>query len=203
MKHILTDLGGVVVDLYWIEFAQKVLGKHYELDELIQMWHKCKSTNEYETGKQKNFDEFIRQYLIECNINISHNEMKHYFLDIIGAPKKRFFEIFEGFKRKGYILSVLSNTNPAHVNFLDRKYDLFRLFDYKFFSHETGYLKPHKEAYECAIKKLNASPSDIFFFDDARINIKAAISVGLNAFQVTSPQEIYDVIKISNNKIKY
>ena len=60
---------------------------------------------------------------------------------------------------------------------------------------ETGYLKPQKEAYEHVIKKLKAIPSDIFFFDDANINVKAAISAGLNAFQATSPQEIYDIME--------
>jgi FMN phosphatase YigB (HAD superfamily) len=43
-------------------------------------------------------------------------------------------------------------------------------------------------------KSLKAKPSDIFFFDDANINVKAAISVGINAFQATSPQEIYNIM---------
>ena len=42
MKHIVTDMGGVIIDLYWIESIQKVIGKTYDLDELIQIWHKCK-----------------------------------------------------------------------------------------------------------------------------------------------------------------
>ena len=194
MKHIVTDMGGVIIDLYWIESIQKAIGKTYELDELVQLWHKCKSTREYETGKQKDFDEFIRQFLSEFKITITQEEMKQYFMGVVGAPKDGFFEIFSGLKEKGYILSVLSNTNPAHVNFLTEKYDLFRLFDHKFFSHEIGYLKPQKEAYEYVVTSLKAKPSDIFFFDDANVNVKAAVSVGINAFQVTSPQEIYSTI---------
>jgi putative hydrolase of the HAD superfamily len=120
--------------------------------------------------------------------------MKKYFMNVAGAPKDGFFEIFEEFKSKGYVLSVFSNTNPAHANFLNEKYDLFRLFDNKFLSYETGYVKPKKQAYKYVIKKLNAKPSDIYFFDDASINVKAAISVGLNAFRVTSPQEIYSIM---------
>jgi FMN phosphatase YigB (HAD superfamily) len=141
MKHIVTDMGGVIIDLYWAESIQKVIGKNYELDELVQIWMKSKSTSEYDTGKQKDFDEFIRQFLAEFKVNITSEELKQYFMGVVGAPKDGFFEIFNGFKKKGYILSVLSNTNPAHVNFLTEKYDLFRLFDYKFFSHEIGCMK--------------------------------------------------------------
>ena len=195
MKHIVTDMGGVIINLYWSESIQKVIGKNYELDELMQIWMQGKSTSEYETGKQKDFDEFIRQFLVEFKVDISHAEMKYYFMSFVGAPKDGFYEIFEGFKKKGYSLSVLSNTNPAHINFLTKKYDLFRPFDHNFFSHETGYLKPQREAYECVIKKLKADPSEIYFFDDTNINIKGAHAVGINAFQVTSPQEIYNIVE--------
>lgn len=195
MKHIVTDMGGVIIDLYWTEFVQKIIGQKYEIDELIQLWMRGKSTNDYETGKQKNFDKFIQHFLTEFNVKISHEEMRQYFLGVIGAPQKDFFKIFEEFKRQGYCLSVLSNTNPAHVAFLTEKYDLFRLFDYKFFSHEIGYMKPDKRIYEYVIKKLGISPSDIYFFDDAKTNVDGARTLGINAFQVTSPQEIFEALE--------
>jgi len=191
MKHIVTDMGGVIIELYWEFYAAKMLEKEYSIEELQKLWVTSNATKQFETGKIS-FDEFADAIIKEFKVSLSSEEIKKNFCAITGPPKPKFFELFAELK-KHFTLSVLSNTNQPHIDFLKKKYDLFRLFDNLFFSYEIGMMKPFPEIFEYVIKKLNTKPKDILFFDDSSINTQAANMLGINAFVVTSPQQIYDI----------
>lgn len=191
MKHIVTDMGGVMIELYWEYYAAKMLEKEYSIEELQKLWVTSEATKNFETGKIS-LDEFADKIIEEFKVKLTPEEIKKNFCAITGPPKPKFKEVFTELK-KHFTLSVLSNTNPPHVECLRQKYDLFALFDRLFFSYEIGLMKPFPEIFEYVIKKLNCKPSDILFFDDSRINVEAAKRLGINAFVVTSPQDIYDI----------
>ncbi|HBM15506.1 MAG TPA: hypothetical protein DD381_04065 [Lentisphaeria bacterium] len=191
MKHLVTDMGGVIIELYWEFYAAKMLQKEFTIEELQKLWITSDSTRNFETGKIS-FDEFADELIKEFNVSLSPEEIKKNFCSITGPPKPNFVELFSKLK-KYYNLSVLSNTNEIHIDFLRQKYDLFKIFDRLFFSYEIGLMKPFPEIFKYVIKELNTVPENIFFFDDSKINVESAKNLGINAFVVTSPQEIYDI----------
>lgn len=191
MKYIVTDMGGVLIDLYWEVYAAKILGKKYSLEELQKLWITSEATKNFETGKSS-FEEFACAIISEFKVKLTPEEIKKNFCAIIGLPKPKFFELFSELK-KNFNLSVLSNTNQPHVQYLKSKYNLFGAFDHLFFSYEIGLLKPFPEIFIYVIEALKSKPEDILFFDDCKLNVNAAAKLGINSFAVTSPQEIYDI----------
>lgn len=184
-------MGGVLIDLYWEFYSAKMLGKEYSLEELQKLWVTSDATKNFETGKIS-FDQFASDIISEFKVKLTPEEIKKNFCAITGPPKLKFFELFSELK-KSFNLSILSNTNLPHVQYLREKYDLFKIFDNLFFSYEIGIMKPFPEIFMYVIKELKAKPEDILFFDDSKLNVDAASKVGIKSFVVTSPQEIYDI----------
>lgn len=83
-------------------------------------------------------------------------------------------------KKKGYIVSLLSNYSREGGKRMREKEHLDKVFDPMLISAETGLAKPHPEAFHDLLKKLNLKPSEVLFIDDARINIKSAQKIGIN-----------------------
>lgn len=59
-----------------------------------------------------------------------------------------------------------------------------------YFSDEIGAVKPDRKIFEHVIDDLGAPPERVFFFDDTSVNVRAARSVGLTAFEVDGIAEL-------------
>ena len=53
--------------------------------------------------------------------------------------------LLETLKNNNVELIILSNTCPAHIDFIQRKFSILKLFDAHIFSYEIGFRKPEKE----------------------------------------------------------
>lgn len=95
--------------------------------------------------------------------------------------------IIASLKAAGYRLGILSNTCPAHWDFLysDRRYRILGndLFDVYALSYELHTMKPEPTIYRLAAEIAGVEPSDIFFIDDRADNVAAACSAGYDAVQ--------------------
>ncbi|MDD3481058.1 MAG: HAD family phosphatase, partial [Patescibacteria group bacterium] len=49
-----------------------------------------------------------------------------------------------------------------------------------FVASEIGFVKPHKEAFEYVLKRLNVKPIESVFVDDSAINVEGAKKLGIN-----------------------
>lgn len=84
----------------------------------------------------------------------------------------------------GYRTAILSNTNYIHWNYsLEHIFTADGLtiddyFDDIFLSCDLQMVKPDACIYEETAKRLGVEPSEIFFIDDSRKNIDAAIAAG-------------------------
>lgn len=196
VKYIVTDMGGVIIELYWEFYAEKMLGRKYSNEELQKLWVTSAATKNFETGKIS-FDEFTSAIISEFKVSLTPAEIKKNFCAITGPPKPRFHELFSELKKK-FKLAILSNTNRPHIEYLKNKYNLFEDFDALFFSYEIGLMKPFPEVFEYVLKALKASPEEVLFFDDSKLNVDAAKKLNINSFVVNSPQEIYDIAMTFN-----
>mgnify|MGYP001597752969 CR=1 FL=1 len=188
-KYILTDMGGVLLNLNWEETVKKMLSLDYSLEKLMVEWLKIKSNVLFETGKI-NFGQYANSLIKEFNLKMSAEKVKQYYMEIIGTPKDYLYETIRNLK-KNFNLAILSNTTSPHIEYIKEKYKIFSDFDYLFFSYEIKYMKPSIEAFEVAVEKMSAKKENVLFFDDCKMNVDGAISFWLkNSFLVSSPQEI-------------
>jgi len=82
-----------------------------------------------------------------------------------------------------YQLVALSNSNSSHWQFLRRNFDVMRVPHSLYASHEIGFAKPNRKAYEFVLRSEGRSARDTIFVDDSETNIEAAKTLGLQAIQ--------------------
>lgn len=76
--------------------------------------------------------------------------------------------------RAGVTVAVISNTNAAHVAWLDEHIPELRHFDLVMMSNEVGMLKPTPAIFRLALELLDVAPADAIFIDDLLVNVEAA-----------------------------
>lgn len=96
-------------------------------------------------------------------------------------------------QRPGTTVAVMSNTNAAHVLWLDEHLPELREFDLVMMSNEVRLLKPDPAIFETALDLLNVAAEQALFIDDIAENVAAAQALGMAGivhtdWAVTRPQ---------------
>ncbi|MGF1460799.1 MAG: HAD family hydrolase [Leptolyngbyaceae cyanobacterium] len=193
ITHIVADMGGVLVQLQWSERISHLLGRSVPIEELHQLWINAKSTVDFETGRT-NFDEFARDFIQEFRLEVSPSIVQAEFLEFVQAPMANCDRLLQNLKQT-YHLSLLSNTNPAHYQKLRDRYHFYEPFDAVFLSHELGLMKPDLAIFQHVLTQLRVIPDAVAFFDDGAQNVAAAQKLGIQAYQVHSPDELWAVVQ--------
>ncbi|MFZ5953131.1 MAG: HAD family hydrolase [Candidatus Rifleibacteriota bacterium] len=189
---VLSDLGGVLIDLNWESSARKLFGKSLQRHELLSHWLSLQSVKEFEAG-QCDFGEFHRAFCQETGSWLPLKDFEKEFLSIIGPVKPDCIAIMEELKRH-YRLAMLSNTNHRHIDLLRNQTSLLECFDELFLSYRMHLIKPDPMIFRKVCEQLNTVPEKVFFFDDSLTNVTAAQNEGLHAWQVNSPGEILEIM---------
>ena len=193
ITHIVSDMGGVLIELQWVERVKKLLNRPMTVDEVHKLWASTPSTADFESGRS-DFDGFTTAFIQEFDLAIAPEILQHEFLEIVQAPLPQCNEVLSALKPH-YHLSLLSNTNPAHYERLRDRYDFFDYFDQLFLSYKIGIMKPSAAIFEHLLKTLGTAAETVAFFDDGTRNVEAARAVGIQAYRVDSPAEIMAVVK--------
>jgi len=82
-------------------------------------------------------------------------------------------------QRPATTVAIISNTNDAHVRWLDAHLPELMVFDLVMMSNEVGALKPAPVIYELALELLSVLPGQAIFIDDLAANVAAATALGM------------------------
>ena len=104
-------------------------------------------------------------------------------------------EIIKTLKKKGFTQACLTNNfipdndNQPDMIDLNKKTEIFNLFDFVFESKEIGLRKPDQAFYDYVLEKVDTSPEKIIFLDDLGINLKPAKAMGITTIKVLSESQ--------------
>ena len=104
-------------------------------------------------------------------------------------------EIIKTLKKKGFTQACLTNNfipdndNQPDMIDLNKKTEIFNLFDFIFESKEIGLRKPDQAFYDYVLEKVDTSPEKIIFLDDLGINLKPAKAMGITTIKVVSESQ--------------
>ena len=84
---------------------------------------------------------------------------------------------------------IPSDENQPDMIDLDKKTEVFNLFDFVFESKEIGLRKPDQAFYDYVLEKVGISPKKIIFLDDLGINLKPAKAMGMTTIKVISESQ--------------
>jgi HAD superfamily hydrolase (TIGR01549 family) len=76
-------------------------------------------------------------------------------------------------------VGVISNTNEAHVYWLDEYLPELAELDLVMMSNEVGLAKPDPEIFRLALELLDLPPHQAIFIDDLAVNVQAAQALGI------------------------
>jgi putative hydrolase of the HAD superfamily len=88
----------------------------------------------------------------------------------------------------GLKLAILSNIPHDFLALARGTIPVFDLPHVGIFSCEVGYIKPEEPIYRLLLAALGCEPEELVFFDDMRINIDMARSLGIHAFLWKDPE---------------
>ncbi len=198
IKTIIFDLGGVVIDLDFSIFYNKIISQSpLENPKTPIMLEFFRQIGNYSKGKI-NDDEF---YQFACNLlqvsTLEKLDFFNAFNSIISGFDHEVIELIKELRSKyRYKLIALSNINYSHWNYvLNKNWDFIEFFDELILSHEINLNKPDPKIFEYAIKKAGCEPEEIVFIDDGLNNIRSAQVFGIKGIKFTDIEELIEELK--------
>ena len=117
-------------------------------------------------------------------LNLLEGDLRLGMVDIIKTLKKMKFT--QACLTNNFIPD---NENQPDMIDLNKKAEIFSLFDFIFESKEIGLRKPDQAFYDHVIKEVNILPNKIIFLDDLGINLKPAKAMGITTIKVISESQ--------------
>jgi HAD superfamily hydrolase (TIGR01509 family) len=87
-------------------------------------------------------------------------------------------------------LGLLSNTDPLHVEHMEKHFTFGRYFTTRIYSCAVGTSKPSPTIYKLAVEAMGLSPADVVYVDDVAEFVDAARSYGLDAIQFRDRSDV-------------
>lgn len=189
-NNLIFDLGNV---LFHLDFTSTVelIKKHYtDHDQAEDIMKKVIRGADFEDFNKGRISE--RQYFLSCREylwpELQEQEFWKHYTGIF-RPNLALIEKLPLLAQKSDLF-VLSNTDSAHIAFLENRYpETFSFFKGKVYSYQVGLMKPDVEIYEYILNQYELDPQSTVFIDDLPENIKAAQSCGMEGVLFTSTQQ--------------
>jgi putative hydrolase of the HAD superfamily len=171
---LLFDLGGVLIESTMFSELKRLMNSDATEAALIERWLRNPLTRRFELG-QCSASEFAESVVREFELPIDGAS----FLTAFAGWPKGFYAGAESTLaqlRRDHTVCCLSNSNSVHWNDA-----LTSHFDFAFSSHLIGHIKPDASAFTFVLESVGVPAQQVYFFDDAIVNVEAARRIGLNA----------------------
>lgn len=189
-KTLIFDLGNVIISFSHDKMYTQVARLcEMNVDTIKDLFEESRIGMQYERGLVSS-EEIISFLSEKSGKTLDYSEVMGAGSDIF-TPRHEMVDLLKALKKKGYRLILLSNTNEAHYEFINREYSFFNLFDHLILSYEVGAVKPESAIYEHALKHASCSPHECYYIDDIPEYIEAAAMLGIRGHTFTSPSHLY------------
>ena len=180
IKTVLFDVSNVLVFFSHAQMLSQIsLCTGLPLEKVQDLLLKDQLRDRYEVGRVSS-EELYRIFRILSPKPFTPAELYRAASDIF-APNEPIYPLVRSLKEKGLRLVLLSNTSPAHFEFIKERYPVLNLFDATVLSYEVGTCKPHPEIYQAALNAARCSAQECFYTDDIPAFIEGAKALGIDA----------------------
>ena len=193
-KAIIFDLGGVILNINY----QNTIDKFSKLGvkNASAFYSKKMQSdlfNQIETGKITT-EKFLSVLKKETNKATIYQVEKAWNSMLLDLPKERIVLLKK--LSQDYPIFLLSNTNAIHISAI-KEYlgesiytNFYSLFNKVYYSHEIGFRKPNKEAFQLILKENNLKANEVLFIDDSPQHIQGAKKLGIKTYHLKDQEEI-------------
>jgi len=190
------DLGNTVVKLAYERVLQRICMHTVRTsrDEMMSLLEKAGGYRDLERG-QVTFVEFYEFLRDTAGYKGSVGSLRDIWMDFFDGPIDGIEHVLDRV-RKQYRVAFASNSNEIHADLIPRQYaPLFRKDERFIFSHLHKCAKPDTVFYERMLNVLGALPANVVFVDDLYENVRAAMEVGIRAYQFRDAISLLDELE--------
>ena len=198
IKAIVFDLGGVVLDLDFSNFYNRIITQSpLNKPQTPIMLEFFRQSDIYHQGNMSD-KEF---YQLACDllqiVMLNQSEFFNAFNSIISGFNPDVVEIIRQIRDNGrYKLLALSNVNASHWDYIQKKkWEFIDYFDELILSHEIHLIKPDPKVFNYTIQKVGCKPNQIVFIDDGLNNVRSARELGIIGIKYTNKDELIEELK--------
>jgi glucose-1-phosphatase len=181
VKVIIFDLGNTLIRFDHNISAKKLANLfHLDSEKVRSLFFDSEITREFEKGlmSPKVFHSRMMEHL---NIKMPFKDFASIWNDIFWEDKES-CDIARQLKAR-YKLFLLSNVNRLHFEYIEKKFEIIKIFDEVILSYVVGAQKPEKLIFEDAIRRAGGDRSQVIYIDDREDLIKEATSIGIESIK--------------------
>ena len=198
IRNLVFDLGNVLISFVPSEYLKK---KNYP--EIIRNTILTEIFNSEEWLKLDNGDitlnEAIESLSLKSSLKREEIALVFSFRIDIMFPLDDNVRLLPALKKQGFKLYYLSNFPLDIFEEIKNDYFFFRYFDGGIISSEVKLSKPDVRIFKFIIDKYSFKPEESLYIDDIEINVKSAISSGMQGLTTYgSPKIAEELEKILN-----
>lgn len=194
IKLVIFDLGKVIVDFSREDIAKGLAGfsalnQYQNPDNIINYLFDTgyKEVTQYEEGNITS-EEFFRRLKEIFGLDMSYEGFKSVWSEIF-VENDGIAELI-GSLKKDFPLSLLSNTNELHFEYIKNQFPVIHEFDEWILSYKIGKMKPDSEIFRTALSRAEVNPEEAIFIDDIGEYVLAAQEMGIHAVEFKSAEQI-------------
>lgn len=182
IENIIFDLGNTLVYFDFCYFYDRVALHEKNLN--ARTFRNFIINNKYDikiTRGTITVKELFKILKRKFKLKIGYSDFLFFYSDIfwVNSQMKTFLEKIARIKR--FRIFLLSNTDSAHINFIDRNFPFIRLLKKRVLSYKVRLNKPQKKIFQLILQKYRLDPSKTLLIDDMKDNVVASESLGIKA----------------------
>ncbi len=108
-------------------------------------------------------------------------------LALVGLPGT--VALLHRLKAKGHRLFYLSNMHVASMEYIERVYTFWDVFEGGVMSCRVHLIKPEPEIYACLIEQYGLNKAQTIFIDDRTANLEPAERIGIQTIKFDNPTQ--------------
>ena len=194
-RALLFDLGGVVIDIDFDRaFRLWQRRSRLSLEEMRARFHFDLQFQRHERGDIA-VSEYYDHLACLLQIDADRQHIAHGWNSIFVAEIAETTALVQALR--GHLpCFALTNTNAAHMATWSSMFpDVVTSFERIFASHQMGFRKPDRRAFDYVSEATGFAASSMAFFDDLLENVEAAAAAGIHGVHVRSPADVRDALR--------
>jgi len=191
IKAIIFDLGNVLVDFDHMIAARKISGfTDMAAEDIFNLFFDSPLTAAFEEGRISPQD-FFSEVKKKLNLKLDYDRFVLIWNEIffLSDKNRAVYDLAKSLKKR-YKLSVLSNVNFLHLEYIKKEFSIFDAFDNVITSCELGFKKPDPAIYKKALEILGVEAGSTFYTDDRAELTEKAKELGIRSFVFTGAEQL-------------
>jgi glucose-1-phosphatase len=188
IKAIIFDIGRVLVRLDIAGAMAGLKGVALSPEETWKAIERDPSWHDWQEGRMK-----PRDWHLHIGRKLGVNTPFEKFSEVwnrVLDPRPQVEPEFLEYLSKHYCLAVLSNTDPIHVEALEKNFDFFRFFKKRIYSCAVGTSKPSPLIFREALRACKVKADQTLYIDDIPAYVQAARQLGMQGIVFQSAEQL-------------